>query len=160
MAVMEAQQWADKMENRQALAEIVGKRQWFNVPVADINDAPAGRHQLRQWPRGQGRQPLHEVLGRGRRGLYPGRASTPGSSRKIIRWGKFEPTLDIKALVDKTNRADLWREAAKTLGRRRRADLPTSRGVETFFDGVKFDPGGADGLPQGLKIKRIRLLGL
>ena len=36
MAVMEAQQWCDKLENKQEMAEIVGRRQWFNVPVADI----------------------------------------------------------------------------------------------------------------------------
>ena len=35
-AVMEAQQWCDKPENRQEMSEIVGRRQWFNVPVADI----------------------------------------------------------------------------------------------------------------------------
>ena len=33
---MEAQQWCDKMENKQEMAEIVGQRQWFNVPVPDI----------------------------------------------------------------------------------------------------------------------------
>src|ERR687883_431871 len=31
MAVMEAQQWCEKMENKEELAAIVGKRQWFNV---------------------------------------------------------------------------------------------------------------------------------
>ena len=36
MAVMEAQQWCDAMENKQEMAAIVGKRQWFNVPPADI----------------------------------------------------------------------------------------------------------------------------
>src|SRR5262245_20736420 len=36
MATMEAQQWCDKPENRQEMSEIVGRRQWFNVPVADI----------------------------------------------------------------------------------------------------------------------------
>ena len=36
MAVMEAQQWCDKLENKQEMSEIVGRRQWFNVPVADI----------------------------------------------------------------------------------------------------------------------------
>ena len=36
MAVMEAQQWCDKMENKQEMAEIIGKRQWCNVPAADI----------------------------------------------------------------------------------------------------------------------------
>ena len=32
MAVMEAQQWCDKMENREELAAICAKRQWINVP--------------------------------------------------------------------------------------------------------------------------------
>ena len=36
MAVMEAQQWCDKMENSEEMCEIVGRRAWFNVPVADI----------------------------------------------------------------------------------------------------------------------------
>ena len=36
MAMMEAQQWCEKPENKDELAAIVGKRQWFNVPVADI----------------------------------------------------------------------------------------------------------------------------
>ena len=31
-----------------------------------------------------------------------------------IRWGKFEPGTDSKALVNKVNREDLWREAAKS----------------------------------------------
>ncbi|WP_163361916.1 ABC transporter substrate-binding protein, partial [Enterobacter hormaechei] len=37
MAVMEAQMWCDQLANKQELAEIVGRRQWFNVPVGDIN---------------------------------------------------------------------------------------------------------------------------
>ena len=32
-----------------------------------------------------------------------------------IRWGKFEPSVDAKALIKKVNREDLWREAAKAL---------------------------------------------
>ena len=36
MAVLEAQQWCDKMENKQEMCGIVGRRAWFNVPVADI----------------------------------------------------------------------------------------------------------------------------
>ncbi|MGL1617803.1 ABC transporter substrate-binding protein, partial [Vibrio parahaemolyticus] len=36
MATMEAQQWCDKMENKAEMAEIIGRRQWFNVPVPDI----------------------------------------------------------------------------------------------------------------------------
>jgi nitrate/nitrite transport system substrate-binding protein len=36
MAVMEAQQWCDKFENKEEMATIIGRRQWFNVPVPDI----------------------------------------------------------------------------------------------------------------------------
>jgi len=31
MAVLEAQMWCDKMENKEEMSTIVGKRQWFNV---------------------------------------------------------------------------------------------------------------------------------
>ena len=66
-----------------------------------------------------------------------------------IRWGKFEPTLDAKALVDKVNRADLWREAAKALGvAGRRHPGDDSRGKETFFDGKVFDPDDPARLPR------------
>ena len=66
-----------------------------------------------------------------------------------IRWGKYEAGFDTKALIDKVNREDLWREAAKALGVAA-ADIPTStsRGKETFFDGKVFDPENPDGLPQ------------
>ena len=33
---MEAQQWCEKTENKDEMAAIVGRRQWFNVPVPDI----------------------------------------------------------------------------------------------------------------------------
>ena len=58
-----------------------------------------------------------------------------------IRWGKFEPNTDAKALIGKVNREDIWRDAAKALGVPA-ADIPTSksRGKETFFDGKVFDP--------------------
>ncbi|MFN4208901.1 MAG: CmpA/NrtA family ABC transporter substrate-binding protein, partial [Agrobacterium albertimagni] len=32
MAVMEAQMWADDMDNKEEMSAILGKRQWFNVP--------------------------------------------------------------------------------------------------------------------------------
>lgn len=58
-----------------------------------------------------------------------------------IRWGYLPPDMDTKALIQKVNREDLWREAAQAMGVPA-AEIPTttSRGVETFFDGVAFDP--------------------
>jgi ABC-type nitrate/sulfonate/bicarbonate transport system substrate-binding protein len=43
MAVMEAQQWCEKMENREETAAICAKRQWINVPVEDVTDRMKGK---------------------------------------------------------------------------------------------------------------------
>ena len=72
-----------------------------------------------------------------------------------IRWGYFEPDTDIKALVDQVNREDLWREAAKAIGQEAAIPASTSRGVETFFDGVRFDPEDPTGYLKSLQIKRV-----
>jgi nitrate/nitrite transport system substrate-binding protein len=73
-----------------------------------------------------------------------------------IRWGKFEPTTDINAMVAKVNRSDIWREAAKDLGVAA-ADIPASdsRGPETFFDGKIFDPADPSAYLKSLAIKRV-----
>ena len=39
MATMEAQQWCEKAENKQEMADIIGRRQWFNVPVPTSSGA-------------------------------------------------------------------------------------------------------------------------
>ncbi len=154
MAVMEAQQWADKRENRQELSEIVGRRQWFNVPVNDINKRLLGDINYGNGREVKGTNLQMKFWGEGGSSSYPWKSLDTWFVTENIRWGKFEPTTDIKALVDKTNRADLWREAAKTLGV---SGAPTadSRGVETFFDGVKFDPAAPMDYLKALKIKRV-----
>ena len=62
----------------------------------------------------------------------------------------------LKALVDKVNREDIWRSAAKSLGVAA-ADIPasSSRGKETFFDGKVFDPENPSAYLKSLTIKRI-----
>ena len=94
--------------------------------------------------------------------FWSGHASFPFKSHEAwflaedIRWGKFEPTTDIKALVAKVNGADIWRDAAKTLGVAA-ADIPAtdSRGKETFFDGKVFDPADPSAYLKSLAIKRV-----
>jgi nitrate/nitrite transport system substrate-binding protein len=153
MAVMEAQMWCEKAENKQEMAEIVSRRQWFNVPVADIIGRIKGEINY-----GNGRtvnDPKLAMKFWGDKGetSYPWKSLDTWFITENIRWGKFPANMDIKGLVDKTNRSDLWREAAKTLGI---SGSPTgdSRGVETFFDGVKFDPADPMAYLKALKIKR------
>jgi len=154
MAVMEAQMWADKMENRQELAEIVGKRQWFNVPVGDINKRLQGDINYGNGREVKGTNLYMKFWGEGGTVSYPWKSHDSWFVTENIRWGKFDTSTDIKALVDKTNRSDLWSEAARTLGVANAAS-GDSRGVETFFDGVKFDPAAPLDYLKALKIKRV-----
>ena len=154
MAVLEAQKWCDSMDNKEEMANILGKRQWFNVPATDVLGRLKGDINY-----GNGRLAKGTDL---YMKFWQDHASFPFKSHDAwflaedIRWGKFEPTTDVAALIGKVNRADLWREAAKTLGVAA-ADIPASdsRGVETFFDGKVFDPADPSAYLKSLSIKRI-----
>ncbi|NJK27512.1 MAG: ABC transporter substrate-binding protein [Coleofasciculaceae cyanobacterium SM2_3_26] len=143
--LMEAQQWCDKPENRAELIQIVSGRNFFNIP-AEILEAPyKGNYKL-----GDGKPDVQDIkMGP----LYwkddIGNVSYPYKSHDLwfltetMRWG-FHPEYNwdfdkARKVIDAVNREDLWREAAEEAGF---SDIPTStsRGVETFFDGVKFDP--------------------
>jgi nitrate/nitrite transport system substrate-binding protein len=153
MATMEAQQWCDKPENKDEMAEIVARRQWFNVPVPDIigrikGDINYGRGRVEK-----GTKLGMKFWGDGGSVSYPWKSLDTWFVTENIRWGKFAPDTDIKALVAKTNRSDLWLQAAKTLGV---AGVPTgdSRGIEKFFDGKVFDPADPAAYLKSLSIKR------
>ena len=155
MAVMEAQQWADKAENKQELATIMGKRQWMNCPVDDVFDRSAGKfdygipgkvvenspHIMKYW---------RDFAS------YPFQSHDLWFMTEDIRWGKYEAGFDSKALIGKVNREDMWRDAAKTLGVAA-AEIPasTSRGKETFFDGKVFDPENPAAYLKSRSIKRV-----
>jgi nitrate/nitrite transport system substrate-binding protein len=155
-ATMDAQMWCDRMENKQEMAEIIGRRQWFNVPTADIINRIRGDIDY-----GNGRSEKGTNL---YMKFWADSVSYPFKSHDLwfltedIRWGKFEATLDTKALVDKVNREDLWREAAKALSVPA-AEIPasTSRGKETFFDGKVFDPEHPAQYLASLAIKRVEV---
>ncbi len=154
MAVQEAQQWCEKAENKDEMAAIVAKRQWFNVPVADIIGRLKGDINY-----GLGRKVADPTLAMKfwKNGAsYPYKSHDAWFISENIRWGKFEPTTDIKALVDKVNREDIWRAAAKQINVAA-ADIPatTSRGVEKFFDGKVFDPADPSAYLKSLTIKRV-----
>lgn len=154
MAVMEAQQWCDKMENKQEMCEIVGRRSWFNVPVADVLPRVRGDYDY-----GLGREVKNSPhLMKFWRDFasYPFQSHDSWFLTENIRWGKLDPKLDTSALIKKVNREDLWHEAAKTLGVAA-TEIPasTSRGKETFFDGKVFDPENPAAYLASLEIKHL-----
>jgi nitrate/nitrite transport system substrate-binding protein len=154
MAVMEAQMWADRAENREEVAAICAKRQWINVPVADVTERMKGKFDY-----GTGRvvENSPHIMKYWRDfASYPFRSHDQWFITEDIRWGRFEPATDIKALVAKVNREDLWREAAQELGvPAEQIPASTSRGKETFFDGKVFDPDNPTAYLASLDIKRV-----
>lgn len=154
MAVMEAQQWCDRTENKQAMADVLGKRAWFNVPPADVAGRLKGDINY-----GNGRVAAGTGL---EMKFWKDHASYPFKSHDAwfltenIRWGNLPASTDITALVDQVNREDLWRAAATELGVAA-ADIPTStsRGIETFFDGKSFDPANPAAYLDSLAIKAM-----
>ncbi|WP_313614891.1 CmpA/NrtA family ABC transporter substrate-binding protein [Agrobacterium sp.] len=152
MAVMEAQQWCDSMDNKDEMSSILGKRQWFNVPPKDVlgrlkGDINYGNDRVVQGSN------LYMKFWKDA-ASYPFKSHDTWFIAENIRWGKFAPDTDIKALVGQVNREDLWREAAKELGVAT-ADIPatSSRGLETFFDGKVFDPENPSAYLDSLNIK-------
>ncbi len=153
MAVMEAQQWCDRPENKPEMAKIIAQRQWLKVPVEDILDRSLGKFDF-------GTRTLeNDNLAMK---FWRDNASYPYQSHDLwflteeIRWGYLPTDTDTKALIQKVNREDLWREAAKAMGVPA-AQIPTttSRGVETFFDGVAFDPQNPQAYLNSLDLKKV-----
>jgi len=157
MATMEAQQWCEKMENREEVAAICAKRQWINCPVDDVTERMKGKfdygipdkvvenspHMMRYW---------------NDHASYPFQSHDLWFITEDTRWGKYESGFDAKSLIKKVNREDLWRDAAKSLGVAA-ADIPASisRGQEKFFDGKVFDPENPSAYLKSLTIKRVEV---
>ena len=88
MAVMEAQQ-ADKMENKDELATIMGKRQWINCPVEDIADRAKGKFNYGIPGKVVENSPHIMKFWRDPR-LYPFQSHDLWFMTEDIRWGNIE----------------------------------------------------------------------
>lgn len=150
MAVMEAQMWCDKDENKDEMAKIVEADKYIKAPASDIvgrmkGDMDLGFRKLEK-------SPLLMKFWR-ENSSFPYKSHDKWFITENIRWGKFAE--EDLAMVDKVNRSDLWREAAKAL-KVPDAEIPKedSRGKETFFDGTVFDPADPKAYLSSLKIKK------
>lgn len=155
--IMEAQQWCDDFNNREELATILSQREYFSVPKEVLIEPLMGKYNMGD--RQIDDQSMAVLYWKDSSGSvsYPYKSHDLWFLTESVRWG-FLPknTLDTaQALIDRVNREDLWKEAAQELGVAA-ADIPTStsRGVETFFDGIKFDPENPQAYLNSLKIKK------
>jgi len=151
-AVMEAQIWADKPENKGELAQILSNRNWIGTPAADLLPRLKGDVDYGDGRPGHSNDPMK---------FWQDHASFPYRSHDVWflaemrRWGYFPKGVDYDKVVASVNRSDLWRKAAAEIGHGTDAPASDSRGVETFFDGVKFDPANPEAYLASLKIKHL-----
>ncbi|MGB5135334.1 MAG: CmpA/NrtA family ABC transporter substrate-binding protein [Prochlorococcaceae cyanobacterium] len=159
--LMEAQQWADKAENRSEAAEIVSSRKFFNTPKSVLEPALKGQYQLGADRKAVNDPKLGPLYWNSDRGVvsYPYKSLSLWFLVESLRWG-FHPgkltSIDqARQLVDRVNREDLWQQAARELGvPDNQIPKGSSRGKETFFDGKVFDPENPQAYLDSLAIKR------
>ena len=164
--IMEAQQWLDNFDNRKEAAEILATKKYFGLSSPTVLELPyQGKYDM-----GDGRTIDDKSMAAYYWKDEKGSVSYPYQSHDLwfitenVRWG-FLPkdyitngATKAKELIKKVNREDIWKEAAKELGVSD-TDTPTSnsRGVEEFFDGVKFDPEKPEEYLKSLKIKKASI---
>lgn len=151
-AILEAQVWCDKPENKQELADIISKQKYLKVPAKDIADRLKGKIDYGHGKTEENSPVLMKFWNDA--ASYPFKSHDTWFVTEDIRWGYIPADTDIKKLVDEVNREDIWREAAKEIGQEAAIPKSPSRGVETFFDGVKFDPEKPQEYLNSLKIKK------
>jgi nitrate/nitrite transport system substrate-binding protein len=153
MAVQQAQKWADNPANTTELATILAQDKYVKASVADLLPRLQGTVDY-----GDGRIVKNSPY---KMKFWANNASFPYKSHDTwfvtedIRWGYLPKGTDIKGLVNKVNRSDLWRQAAKANGYGN-GPAGDSRGVEVFFDGVRFDANNPKAYLNTVKIKAMK----
>jgi nitrate/nitrite transport system substrate-binding protein len=153
MAVQEAQMWCEDPANLDEMCEIVSKDKYIKAAVADIKPRLSGTVDY-----GDGRvenNSPYTMKFWSENSSFPYKSHDKWFVVEDMRWGYLPASTDIDALVNKVNRADLWKAAAEAIGQKAAIPASDSRGKETFFDGVVFDPENPKAYLDGLKIKAL-----
>jgi len=153
MAVQEAQIWCQDPGNLDEMCQIIAKDKYIKAAVDDIKPRLAGNVNY-----GDGRDVKnspYKMLFWDDNASFPYKSHDKWFVTEDMRWGYLPANTDIDGLVNKVNRADLWKEAATAIGQQASIPASDSRGKETFFDGVVFDPENPKAYLDGLKIKAM-----
>ncbi|MEX0729599.1 MAG: CmpA/NrtA family ABC transporter substrate-binding protein [Aquisalimonadaceae bacterium] len=177
-ALIEANQWMDKPENRQEVVKIISGRAYVNAPENVVAMSMTGTLQFS----GDGEPrpfPDFNVFHR-YAASFPWRSHATWFITQMIRWGQLDRPVDIRKVADSVYRPDLYRQAAQDLGvpyptidykaeganaepwTLEDATSPIAMGPDLFLDGKTFDPENLMAYLQGFKVhnRRIELAAL
>jgi nitrate/nitrite transport system substrate-binding protein len=150
MAIIEAAQYIDNLDNRPKVAETIARKEYVNAPVNVVLGRMQGKYVY-----GDGRteqDPDFMKFYREGDVTYPWKSHGLWFLTQHRRWGFITEPIDYKKVVDAVNRPDLYREAAKALN----VPVPAEEyRKETFFDGIEFDPADPEGYVKKFAIKKI-----
>ncbi len=152
-AVQEAQMWCEDPANLNEMCEILAQDKYIKAKVEDIKPRLTGTVDY-----GDGRlvkDSPYKMLFWSDNASFPFKSHDTWFVTEDMRWGYLPATTDAAALVNKVNRSDLWKAAATALGQGKAIPASDSRGKETFFDGVVFDPENPKAYLDALKIKAL-----
>ena len=146
-AMLQAAQWADALENRRELAQLLAQPCYVNTPVEVI-------------------RPSLETPGRisffSQCATFPWRSQALWYLTQMNRWRSLPPNTDLRRVAESVYRTDLYRMAALELGLAvpltdlkpegthaepwvlTDATAPIAMGADIFLDGAVFDPERLD----------------
>lgn len=150
-AIMEAQIWCDDPANAQELNTLLAlsftnSRNIISEPIAMFSqlfkNSPNGKKgTLKIDSPNFINFPIKYWSNDGISVSYPYKSHDLWFLNEYRRWGLLDNDFELKETIDAVNREDLWKNAAKAIGvPDTNIPISTSRGIETFFDGLKFDP--------------------
>ncbi len=144
-AVIEAQMWLDESwEHRKEAAKIMSKPNYVKAPVDVLEKSMTGTFQYLKGQKSEA-NPMFNVFAN-YYAAYPFYSHGMWFITQMYRWGQLEQPVDMKAVIEKVYRPDLFAVAAKEVGYSLPASPWKKDGVDKynmFMDGKVWDPNKA-----------------
>ncbi len=141
-AIIEASRWLDaSWDNRKEAAKILSKKEYVNAPYDVLEKSMTGTFQYLKDYKAE-KNPMFNVFSNNY-ASYPYRSHAMWFLTQMYRWGQIDKPLNMKEVVERVYRSDLFEKAAKEVG----YNVPPSsykvEGIDQynkFIDGKTFDP--------------------
>jgi NitT/TauT family transport system ATP-binding protein/nitrate/nitrite transport system substrate-binding protein len=140
-ALIRAAVWADRPQNREALAEMLAAPECVGAPVADLRRALAE-------PDAFALQFHAEDAG------YPRRSHALWLLSQMRRWGQIDDQVDVHAIAEQVYRPHLYLEAVGAVGAPSRGPVLDAEPLNPLFDGRAFDPSRFEDYLNGFPLRR------